>query len=566
MSKKFMRVLALAAVASLGLAACGSSGSGGGKTNSGGATGKPLVIESTPLSPMTDTFNPYSTTSTAYIVNAVGLINEPMFIYNLMNPTQAPTPMLASGQPTWSNGGKTLTVPIKSGVKWNDGKPFTASDVAFTFNMIKSNPKLATNGAPVVSSATASSPTSVTLNFAQPEYANLFAIAQVFIVPEHIWSKVGDPATFADPKPVGTGPFMLDKFSPQGFTLKQNPSFRDKASLKVPSISFPSYNTNFNLVQPIANGTIDWAGNYVANIKNDVLAKSPDNHTYLDQEPFFADNNVVSLVFNTTKAPLNDPAVRKAISMGINRQQLSVQAETSYEPPATSSGGLLLPVDSDFVAPGLNNDLPPTGDAAKAASILKADGWTKTGGKWTKNGKHISFGIQDPVPYSDYYTGAQLISHQLNAQGFDVHVDGIGDPTAWATNYANGTFDAAIHWSNQGATPYVYYTGWMDSSTTAPIGKPAAGDNGRYNSKAAQSALAAYAATADPAQQKQALSKLQQIMSDDVPVAPLLYGGAWAEISTRNYTGWPSSSNPYNSPQPQQPYMELTVLHLKPAS
>jgi len=272
MSKKFMRVLALAAVASLGLAACGSSGSGGGKTNSGGATGKPLVIESTPLSPMTDTFNPYSTTSTAYIVNAVGLINEPMFIYNLMNPTQAPTPMLASGQPTWSNGGKTLTVPIKSGVKWNDGKPFTASDVAFTFNMIKSNPKLATNGAPVVSSATASSPTSVTLNFAQPEYANLFAIAQVFIVPEHIWSKVGDPATFADPKPVGTGPFMLDKFSPQGFTLKQNPSFRDKASLKVPSISFPSYNTNFNLVQPIANGTIDWAGNYVANIKNDVLA------------------------------------------------------------------------------------------------------------------------------------------------------------------------------------------------------------------------------------------------------------------------------------------------------
>ena len=54
-------------------------------------------------------------------------------------------------------------------------------------------------------------------------------------------------------------------------------------------------------------------------------------------------------------------------------------------------------------------------------------------------------------------------------------------------------------------------------------------------------------------------------MSDEVPVAPLLYGGAWAETSTRNYTGWPTSSDPYNSPQPQQPYMELTILHLKPA-
>ena len=65
--------------------------------------------------------------------------------------------MLASGQPTWSNGGKTLTIPIRSGVKWNDGKPFSASDVAFTFNMIKAHPALYTSGAPIVTSATAPS-------------------------------------------------------------------------------------------------------------------------------------------------------------------------------------------------------------------------------------------------------------------------------------------------------------------------------------------------------------------------------------------------------------------------
>jgi peptide/nickel transport system substrate-binding protein len=564
MSKKFMKMLALAAVASVGLAACGSSHGGGGNSGNKGATGKPLVIESTPLAPMTDTFNPYSQSSTSYIVNAIALYNEPLYIYNLMDPSQPPTPMLASGQPTWSNGGKTLTVPIRSGVKFNDGKPFTAADVAFTFNMIKANPKLYTSGAPVVTSATASSPTSVTLNFAQPQYANLFAIAQVYIVPQHIWSKQSDPATFSDPKPVGTGPFMLDKFSPQGFTMKQNPYYWNKKQLKVPELSFPSYNSNTNLTQPIATGQIDWAGNYLANIKNDFLAKSPENHTYLAEAPYFADNNVVGLVFNTKKAPLNDPAVRRAVSMGINRQQISVQAETSYEPPATSSGGLLLPIDQKLVAPGLANDLAPTGDKGKVTSILKADGWTMTGGKWTKNGKHITFAIQDPTPYTDYATSAQLIAHQLNAQGFDVSFDGVGDPATWATNYANGNFDAAIHWSNQGATPFVYYTGWMDSTTTAPIGKPAAGDNGRYNSKAAQSALAAYAASSDPSKQQTALNNLQKILSTDVPVAPLMYGGAWAEVSTRNYTGWPSTTDPYNSPQPQQPYMELTLLHLKP--
>jgi peptide/nickel transport system substrate-binding protein len=565
MRKNTMKVLALAAVASVGLAACGSSGHSG-SGGSSQATGKPLVVESTPLSPFTDTFNPFSQSSTGYAVNASSLAYEPLYIYNVMKPTQTPIPMLASGPATWSDGGKTLTVPVRSGVKWNDGKAFTAADVAFTFNMIKSNPKLYTAGAPVVTSATASSPTSVTLKFAQPEYANLFSIGQVYIVSQHIWSAVSDPSTYADKTPVGTGPYMLDKFSPQGILMKENTKYWNKASIHVPEVSFPSYNTNFNLVQPIATGQIDWAGNYVANIKQDDLAKSPDNHTFLADVPYFADNNVVGLVFNTTKKPLNDPAVRKAISLGINRQQLSVQGETSYEPAATSSGGLLLPTDNNYLVPSLANDLPGAGDAAKAAAVLKADGWAKTGGKWTKGGQHISFSISDPVPYSDYYTDSQLIARQLNAQGFDVKVNGIGNPTTWASDYANGTFDTAIHWSNSGPNPYFIYDGFVDSSLAAPIGKPAAGDNGRFSDKATQQALSQFAGTADPAVQATAIKKLENIMATQVPVAPLLYGGAWSETSTRNYTGWPTAANPYMTPQPTAPYLEYTILHLKPVS
>jgi peptide/nickel transport system substrate-binding protein len=385
-------------------------------------------------------------------------------------------------------------------------------------------------------------------------------------VPAHIWQSVSDPATFTDAAPVGTGPFELGKFSPQGFLLKQNPSFRAIKSLKVPSVSFPSYNSNFNLMQPVSTGAIDWAGNDLPNIQADDLSKSPDNHTYLTSTPFFSDNNVVGLVFNVTKKPLNDPAVRKAISLGINRQQLSVQGETSYEPPASSSGGLMLPTDNSYLTPSLANDLPPTGDAAKVSSTLKADGWAKTGGKWTKAGKKITFSISDPVPYGDYYTDAQLITHQLNALGFDVSVNGIGNPVTWAADYANGTFDTAIHWSNQGPNPYFYYDGYLDSTLSAPIGKTAAGDNGRFSDPATQAALAKFAGTTSQSVQSEAIASLQKIMSTQVPVAPLLYGGAWSEYSTRNYTGWPTPSNPYMSPQPSQPYLEYTVLQLKPVS
>jgi ABC-type transport system substrate-binding protein len=566
MKRTFLKsASAVGAIAALafGIVACGGSSS---SSTPGAKTGQPLVIESTPLSPMTDNFNPLSSTSTGFLTNAVALYNEPLYIWNYLKPTQPAIPMLASGQPTFSNGGKTLTIPVRSGVKWNDGKSFSASDVAFTFNMVKAHPALFTTGAPIVTSASAPSATTVQLNFATPQFANLFLIGQVYIVPQHIWSKVANPVTFTDPNPVGTGPYMLDKFSPQGFTLKQNPLYYNKSSVHVPVISFPSYNTNANLVPPIASGQIDWAGNYITDIQGNYLSKSTDNHTWLAKPPYFSNNNVVTLFINTTKAPLSDPAVRQAIEFGINRQQLTTQAETGYALPTSSTSGLMLPAHSPFLHPALAANLPAAGNAAKVASILTADGYTKVNGKWAKNGQTISFKISDPIPYSDYYTADQLIARQLNALGFNVKVDGIGNPTVWAGDVANGTFDTTIRWSNQGPSPYVFYSGWLDSRLSAPVGKPATGDFGRFSNKAAQAALLQYESSGSPAVQKDAIMKLQQVMTDQVPVVPLFYGPAWAQYSTRHYTGWPTASNPYMTPVPNTPYLEYTVLQLKPAS
>jgi peptide/nickel transport system substrate-binding protein len=134
-----MKSLAVAGILGLGIAACSSSGTQSGSGHA--ASGKTLVIESTSVTAPSQNFNPFVQSATAYSAQATGLIYEPLYIFNVMNPTQQPVPMLASGPPTWSNGGKTLTVPIRSGVKWSDGKPFTASDVAFTYNLIKSNPR-----------------------------------------------------------------------------------------------------------------------------------------------------------------------------------------------------------------------------------------------------------------------------------------------------------------------------------------------------------------------------------------------------------------------------------------
>jgi peptide/nickel transport system substrate-binding protein len=541
--------LALSAVMA-GAVACG------GHSTTASGDNSTLVIEDNPVSPFTDNFNPFDTNDTAVEVNAVGMVYEPLLQFNSMKPGTI-YPWLAKSY-AFSNGGKTVTFTLQSNVKWNDGQAFSSKDVAFTFNLMKQNKAINTNGINPTSISTPDANT-VQLDFTTPQYTNLFYIGSAYMVPQHIWSTVSNPSTWNDPQPVGTGPYKLSKFSSQGFTLTKTGTYWQQDKVKIANLSFPSYVSNTTASLALSQGAIDWGGNDIANIEKTFVAKDPAHNKY-----WFAPVNVVTLELNTTKAPLNDAAVRRAISAGIDRDQLSTIGETGYEPPATSSGGLLLKgVDDKYLDPALKDDLKQ--DKSKVSSILTGDGYTKVGGKWTKNGKTIKFAIEDPSSYSDYYEDATLISQQLNAQGFEVTVNGT-TPDTWTSDYNNGTFDAAIHWGNQGPSPYYQYDNWLDSNLTAPIGKPATGDQSRYDNPAAQAALAQFANTNDEATQADALKKLQHIVSTDAPVIPLLYGASWDEYSTKKFTGWPTPDNAYMNPTPNSPFMEYTVLQLSPVS
>src|SRR5215470_7181218 len=109
-----------------GLAACSSNTSSSGNTGSNtgsAATGKTLVMESSPESTITQTFNPFVPTGAPWGMGATGLVYEPLIQFNLAAPPKY-YPWLATAY-KWSNGGKTLTFAIRQGVKWNDGQPFT---------------------------------------------------------------------------------------------------------------------------------------------------------------------------------------------------------------------------------------------------------------------------------------------------------------------------------------------------------------------------------------------------------------------------------------------------------
>src|SRR5215469_4907949 len=234
------RLAAIAAAGFLvaGIAACSSGGSSSssssGGTNAGSSgSSATLVMESSPETTLTQNFNPYSTTAPIYAMGADGLIYEPLIQFDLAAPPKY-YGWLATSY-TWGAGGKSITFAIRQGVKWSDGTAFTPADVVYTFNLMKSDPKVNIDGLQIAS-ATASG-NNVTVTFPSSQYANLENIAGLAIVPKHIWSTAGEASAYTDANPVGTGPYVLGNYTSQGFTLVPNKYYWQPVPVK--KVYFP---------------------------------------------------------------------------------------------------------------------------------------------------------------------------------------------------------------------------------------------------------------------------------------------------------------------------------------
>lgn len=561
---------ALLCVLALGMSACGSvqptakSPTTSGKATTAAPSSKAatLTFESGPSGPLTRNFNPFSPSSAfGAVAGGEWLVYEPLLQFNLLKPGSI-KPWLAKSY-AWSNGGKTVTFHLRSGVTFSNGKPFTASDVAFTFNLLKKYPAINTGGLPIVSASAPNSTTAV-VNFSQPSYVLLYYIASTPMVPMKPWSAVSNPSTYSNPKPIGTGPYVVSSFSPEGIIFSKNTHYWQASKLAVAKINTPVYDSNTGANLALENGTLDWAGNFVSNIKASYVGKSPSTHHYWD-----APTSTVSLFPNLGKFPLNHLAVRQAVADAVNRSLLSTDGEGGEEPGATAPGsltGLILPTDKSYLT-SQTRRYTTTYNIAKAKAILEKAGWKmgKNGYFVSPSGKPLAFTIQDPSAFTDYMTDAQIMASELKKAGMHVTVSGVST-AAWTTNVHDGNFQSTIHWSHSGPTPYYLYDGWLNSALSAPLGKPATGDYERFTSPQADALLKKFANTQSAAAQKTAIVGLEKIVATQLPVIPLVYGVAWYEYDTAHFTGWPTPSNPYAVGQPAGPNMEIVLLHLRPVS
>jgi len=515
------------------------------------AAGGTLVMSDTAVGTLGQNFNPFITSSDMSSLCLTDLIYEPLFQYNDL--TFKTEPWLATAY-KWSDGGRALTFTIRTGVKWSNGSPLTAADVAYTYQLLKMYPALNTEGLSITSISTAGD--TVTLKFPKPNYQNFFDINQVLIVPKSIWSKLKNPSTFSDPTPVGTGPFELGSFSPQDVILKRNPTYWQPGLPKLAQIDNPVYNSNTSLEQGLTSNQVQWSQDFIPGLKKIYLAASPYHKSW--EVPIFTD----ALEANEGVFPTNNLAVRKAISLAINRNALSTEAEDGQAPPVTTATGLLLPEFTPLLAPSLRN-AKLVQNVAEAKSILRAAGFVmgKNGYFETKSGRELSLTIVDPSSFSDWVVLDQLVVQNLKAAGIAATFDGVGR-TTWEADLADGSYQLSQDFSVQSGSPYASYNYWLNSALTAPVGKQAAGDYSRVDSPAIDKDLQALASAGTEAQEKAALAPIEQYMVSNVPVIPDVYYPDFDEYNTQNITGWPTPANPYEVAQPTGASTEVVVLHL----
>ena len=404
----------------------------------------------------------------------------------------------------------------------------------------------------------------VTLTFPSSEYTNLENIAGVAIVPQSIWNAAGNPATFTDATPVGTGPYELSTFTPQGFTLKKNPFYWQSSLAKVQKVYFPVYTSNTSALSALFSGQIDWTGNFIPGLQKDFVAKAPAYHHFWE-----AAGGDESFEPNLTKWPTNQLAVRKAISLAVNRTLLGSEGEAGLENPVLNATGLTLPTFAAWSGPVASMTVSPTSDVAGAKAVMKAAGFTMgSDGFWQKGGKTVSLTIISPSAYTDMAEVDSIAAQELKAAGIDATFQGLA-VTAWNSDVADGDFQMTEHWSNGGITPYNMYEGWLDPSLAT--GTAATGDYERLNDPAIKADLVKLASASTVAEQTADLVPLEQYVAANLPVIPVETASEWFEYNSQNFVGWPTEQNPYETGQPSGTNNgpgsgtdEVVILHLKP--
>ncbi len=551
MRKSILAAGALVVAAGLAFTGCSAGGGGGGD-----ASNKVLTI-GMPNGPQAPNQNPLATGSASLSLGYAYVVYESLMQINELHPTDDPTPWLAESV-EWNDDSTQAVITARDGVKWSDGEDFTADDIAFSIQLRKDTPELNIDFPDQYGDISVDG-NQVTVDFTTSQYVNRDKLYKLLIVPEHIWADV-DPVQFTDDEMIGTGPYLLDQFTPQSVTMKPNPDYWG-GQPKVGTLRYDTFNDNNGLTTALTTGEAQWGWTFIPDYENTFIAKDPEHFHQVAGGGFGVD----VLYLNNETKPFDDPAFRKALNLVVDRAEISEKAGYGVWPQISSVTGLPQPSGDAYIAPEFDGaELEVDVDGAKQLLTDAGYTWDSSDKLVDPDGTAVTFTLTNPAGWSDYLSALDIIKAGAEELGATATVEPAVQDTWFNDIIPFGNFQATLHWTDGGSTPWNLYSNIMDGASYVPLGETANWNFGRYRNDAVTQALAAFKGASDDATRAEAMQVIQDAFVNDAPGLVIWSRPAVAQYSTVNYTGFPSEDDPYANPQPTGPQAALILSKLEP--
>jgi peptide/nickel transport system substrate-binding protein len=465
-----------------------------------------------------------------------------------------PNAQLAAELPTTENGGisadgKTWTVKIRPGAKWQDGQPLTAKDVAFSYNVIIDNGLTSfLQAVKDIKKAVALDDTTVQFTMSAPKADMLYVY--VYIIPEHIWGQV-KPATlersYVNKLPiVGSGPYQITEFKSGDYTkLVRNPDYWGNSvpewgRPKVDEIIFQAYTNPDTMTQDLLAGTVD-AAQGVPSAQFPGLQSNPDlkaiSYNFINWD--YIDYNSYDSPDSKGNPVLRDPAFRVALDYAIDRDKIVSLVYNGRAAP-----GYTMITTNTWRDPDFHWE-PPAGvkrpfDIAKGNALLDAAGYKDTNGdgiREDKKGRPISLRLWALADSTSTQAEGKLITGWFQQLGlkivFEVVDNGAASDAmyAWSGNVPAPDYDMILWfwdgYNDPGST--------LQCFTTSQIGywNEVYWSNAEFDRLCEQQSV-----ELDPQKRAALIYRMQEVMYAENPQNVLTYFDYLQAVNVKKWTGW----------------------------
>ncbi len=311
----------------------------------------------------------------------------------------------------------------------------------------------------------------------------------------------------------------------------------------------------------VLQGGLDMSNNFLPGVAT-LVDGGYGISTYYPEPPYMQSANTAWLAINNTRAPLDDPAFRRALATAIDVPTIVSVVYGNIVQAASPTG--LLPQWQQYVDQAVVDELGFSYDPEAAKQILADAGYADSDGDGfveNKDGSPIALEIIVPNGWTDWMESIRVISESAQAVGINVQT-AFPDYPARTDAIHNGDYDLAIVNDKQlSNSPWEYY----QYIFRLPIQDVQSTENfGRYENEKAWDLVQQLDQTPvdDVEGMKAITSQLQQIHLTDLPMVPLWYNGMWSQVSDAVWTNWPKADGNQYLPTTWRGYWQMGGLRM----